>query len=177
MRSLLRFALVGAFLLFAGSVGVAGSQMPSVGSRAPAFSYRQLDGKMLRPGALRGHPYVLWLVASWCSSCQTGSEVVGEHIAMLKRRGVNVVELRLAKDLGAPGPGLQAFARAVGPRASSANWYWGEATQMQTVTLDPKGYPDLYYLINARGKIVAIAGNPAVSWDTIQQFAETVRQQ
>jgi len=165
--------LVSLLAILAASVGTgrAATDVPSVGGTAPAFTYRLLNGRMLAPKALKGHPYVLWMVASWCSSCQSGSALVGEHIGELRAHGVNVVEMRLANDLGAPGPGLQQFQEAVGTNATAPNWYWGELTQAQTVRLDPKGYADVYYLVDAKGKIVAIEGNPAASWDHIAVFA------
>ena len=170
-----QFGLFSALLVFSGRLALAEGQALNTGSQMPAFSYHELNGKLLRPADLRGHPYVLWLVASWCSSCQTGSAVVGEHIDLLKQRGVKIVELRLAKDLGAAGPGLKTFQQSVGAKAFSPNWYWGEASQAQTLALDPKGYADLYYLVDGKGKIVTIAGNPAASWDTIETFSEMYR--
>lgn len=147
-------ALTGILTFIAASVGTADGavEAPTTGHPVPAFTYRLLNGSRLAPKALKGHPYVLWMVASWCSSCQTGSTVVGDHIAALRSRGVRVVEMRLANDLGAPGPGLREFQKAVGANATSSNWYWGELTQAQSAVLDPKGYPDLYYLVNANGR-------------------------
>ncbi len=141
------------------------------GNAVPAFNYQLLNGHVLKNEALLGHPYVLWLVASWCPSCQAGSTTVADHLALLREHGVRVVELRLAHDLGAPGPGLQAFQKAVGPRSNDPNWFWGEASEAQTLALDPKGYPDIYYLVDAPGSIVAVSGNPGGSWDTIAHFA------
>jgi hypothetical protein len=69
---------------------------------------------------------------------------------------------------------LQQFETAVGMNAASPNWHWGELTQAQTVALDPKGYADVYYLVNASGIIVAVDGNPAASWDRIDAFVSTV---
>jgi hypothetical protein len=175
MNIFYRLALIGALFVFGTGAALPKGGDLAIGDRAPAFAYRELNGKVVRPADLRGHPYILWLVASWCSSCQTGSSVVADHIDMLKRRGVKVVELRLANDLGAPGPGLQAFQRAVGSKAFSQNWYWGEASLQQTLTLDPHGYPDIYYLVDAHGKIVAVSGNPAASWDRIEIFANRAR--
>ncbi|GAC1628007.1 MAG: hypothetical protein NVS4B5_19330 [Vulcanimicrobiaceae bacterium] len=149
----------------------AASQPLAVGDKIPSFSYRLLDGHRLSPKTLRGKRYVLWMVASWCSSCQAGSSVVGDHIAYLRSRGVSVVELRLANDLGAPGPGLQQFQKAVGTNANAPNWYWGELSEKQTLAVDSKGYPDIYYLVNADGTIAQINGNPAGTWDTIASFA------
>jgi len=113
------------------------------------------------------------MVASWCPSCQTGSNVIASHIDFLRSHGVRIVEMQLAKDLGAPGPGLQKFQKAVGMKATSPNWYWGELTDAQTAALDPKGDMDMYYLVDARGTIVAINGNPAATWDAIERFAAT----
>jgi len=175
MKTLYRFWLISALCIVGTAFGIAKGQELAIGNRAPAFVYRELNGKVVRPGDLRGHPYMLWLVASWCSSCEAGSSVVASHIDMLKQHGVNVVELRLANDLGAQGPGLQAFQRAIGLKARSTNWYWGEASVQQTLALDPHGYPDIYYLVGANGGIVAIAGNPAASWNRIEAFAVAPR--
>ncbi len=158
-------------LPFAGTTAPARAAAPAVGQPAPAFTYRLLDGHQLAPGALRGHPYLLWMVATWCPSCQTGSTVVGSHIAFLRAHGVRVVEMELAGDLGAPGPALASFQKQVGKNAAAANWYWGELTQAQTAVLDPHGDMDVYYLVDGHGKIVAVSGNPAVTWDAIARFA------
>ncbi|GAC1403119.1 MAG: hypothetical protein NVSMB64_04200 [Candidatus Velthaea sp.] len=163
-----------ATLIIFAAPAYAGTGVPKAGHIAPAFTYKLLNGQKLKPADLKGHPYVLWMVASWCSSCQTGSSVVGDHISELRARGIRVVEMRLANDLGAPGPGLQQFQKAVGMNAASPNWYWGELTQAQTIALDPKGYADVYYLIDAKGTIVAADGNPAASWDHIATFVSGV---
>jgi len=84
--------------------------------------------------------------------------------------------MRLANDLGAPGPGLQQFQKAVGMNAASPNWYWGELTQAQTAALDPKGLSDVYYLVDANGVIAAVDGNPAGSWDHIASFMSRVKE-
>lgn len=162
-------------LFIAAPLSAAAPEPIVAGQTAPAFTYRLLNGRQLTAKALHGRPYVLWMVASWCSSCEAGSRVVGDHIQFLRDRGVDVVEMRLAKDLGSPGPGLQTFQKAVGMKAASPNWYWGELTQNQTLALDPKGYPDIYYLVDANGKVTAINGNPAVTWDQIATFAASVR--
>jgi hypothetical protein len=151
------------------------SEPIAVGQPAPAFTYRLLNGGRLSPKTLHGHPYVLWMVASWCSSCGAGSSVVGDHIQFLRERGVRIVEMRLAKDLGAPGPGLQQLQKTVGINAASPNWYWGELSEEQTLALDPKGYPDIYYLVGSDGKVVAINGNPASTWDQIASFAASAK--
>jgi thiol-disulfide isomerase/thioredoxin len=175
MKHLRSLALVTALAfteMLAGSVPAASAvQSLTVGQPAPAFTYHLLDGRELSADTLRGHPYVLWTVATWCPSCQTGSEVIGSHIGFLRSHGVRVVEMQLAGDLGRPGPGLAAFHKAVGTAANTPNWYWGVLTGSQTAALDPKGNMDVYYLVDAHGKIIATSGNPAVTWNTIAQFA------
>jgi hypothetical protein len=168
----LRSIAITTTLFFLGAfASVLAAEPLAAGQPAPAFTYHLLDGSRLSPGTLRGHSYVLWMVATWCPSCQTGSNVVASHIAFLRAHGVRVVEMQLANDLGQPGPGLGSFHKAVGKSANSPNWYWGELSQAQTAALDPKGDMDLYYLVDGHGKIVAISGNPAVTWDAIAHFA------
>ncbi|TAM60598.1 redoxin domain-containing protein [bacterium] len=150
----------------------AAAERPGIGQPAPAFAYRLTDGKTLTPSELRGHPYMLWLMATWCSSCQGGTAVVAQHIGELRAHGVRVVQVEVANDLGYSGPPLASFRKAVGMAAASPNWYWGELTRAQTQTLDPRAYPDIYYLINAQGRIVAIDGAPAATWSSIERFAE-----
>jgi hypothetical protein len=109
LRTLAALALATFFFLGSPLRASAESQPIAVGDEIPSFSYRLLDGHQLSQKTLRGKRYVLWMVASWCSSCQAGSGVVGDHIAYLRSRGVSVLEMRLTNDLGAPGPGLQQF--------------------------------------------------------------------
>lgn len=173
MKALRSIAFTTTLLFLAAFAGVLAAEPPGEGQPAPAFTYNLLDGSRLSPGTLHGHPYVLWMVATWCPSCQTGSNVVASHITFLRAHGVRIVEMQLANDLGQPGPGLASFHKAVGKSASSPNWYWGELTEAQTAALDPKGDMDLYYLVDAHGKIVAVSGNPAATWDAIAHFATT----
>lgn len=142
-----------------------------VGSPAPDFTYRLTGGTALRSRDLRGHPYIVWIMATWCSSCQGGTSAMAAHMAQLRARGVRLVQLEAAGDLGYPGPPLSTFQAAAGPAAASPNWYWGEATPVQMQVLDPHGYPDIYYLVNPAGRIVGIDGAPAATWQRIAAFA------
>ena len=174
-RMSLLVIVVALFSKFSAPLSASAAEPIAAGQNAPAFTYRLLNGRRLTAKALHGHPYMLWMVASWCSSCETGSGVVGDHIQFLRDRGINVVEMRLANDLGSPGPGLQTFQKSVGMNAASPNWYWGELTEQQTLALDPKGYPDIYYLVDSSGKVTATNGNPAVTWNEIAKFAASIK--
>ncbi|TAM57669.1 redoxin domain-containing protein [bacterium] len=153
------------------AAGSAATEALAPGSSAPSLAYRLIDGKTLTPSELRGHPYVLWLMATWCSSCQGGTAVVAQHIGELRARGVYVVQVEVAHDLGYPGPPLASFQKAVGMAAAAPNWYWGQLTEAQMRQLDPHAYPDIYYLVDAQGQIVAVDGAPAATWSRIARFA------
>lgn len=141
------------------------------GSTMPAFTFALLGSGSMSTAQLRGHAYVLWLMATWCSSCQGGTQAMAKHIAELDSRGVRVVQLEVANDLGYPGPPLGAFHAAVGSAGNAPNWYWGQASPEQTNVLDPGGYPDIYYLVNPNGTIAAVNGAPAATWHEIDTFA------
>ena len=180
---MIHLRLIAAFLLVSASAVTGPSALAAEtlapGNAAPSFTYRLLNGHRLSPSELRGHPYMLWLVASWCPSCKTGSGVIADHIDFLRSHGVRIIELQLADDLGASGPGLQSFQKAVGARANSPNWYWGAADQTQTLALDSEGLPDIYYLVSANGTIAAVvsARGPATTWDTIEHFVTAAPKQ
>jgi thiol-disulfide isomerase/thioredoxin len=152
-------------------------QALSVGSLAPNSSYALSDGRTISSSDLAGHPYMLWIMATWCSSCQGGTQVMAQHIAELRTRGVRVLQLEAAGDLGYAGPPISAFQAAVGAAGRSRNWLWGTATMQQMHALDPNGYPDIYYLVNADGTIAAINGAPAATWSEIEKFSDSVHRQ
>lgn len=143
-----------------------------VGSAMPTFSYRLLNARRLTTRELSGHPYMVWVMATWCSSCQGGIDVIKQHISDLQQHNLRIVQLEAAGDLGYAGPPLAAMRTSAGPAALATNWYWGEATASQMQVLDPKGYPDIYYLIDAKGRIRGISGAPAATWSDIATFAK-----
>ena len=101
-------------------------QTLSVGSLAPKFAYQLSGGRSISSNELRGHPYVLWIMATWCSSCQGGTSVVAQHIGQLRTHDVRVVQLEAANDLGYPGPPLSTFRRAVGAGCGRDNQWRGD---------------------------------------------------
>jgi hypothetical protein len=79
-------------------------------------------------------------------------------------------------DLGYPGPSIQDFAKTfAGSVPPSPGWLWGDASQAASYTYDPKGYPDIYFLIDRRGIIRAISSAPNVSMEQILSFARAGR--
>jgi peroxiredoxin len=51
-------------------VSAAGAQLRP-GARAPEINLKTRDGKQVKLSALRGHPVVLTVWATWCPSCRT----------------------------------------------------------------------------------------------------------
>jgi len=142
------------------SSSAAAASLP-VGTTAPDGSFTTLDGTTDTVAALRGQPTLIWFVTTWCSSCQAGTQVMAQHVATLAADGVRVVEVENYADLGQSGPPMGTFARTLaGSAVSNPDWTFGEASSTLTRTYNPRAYLDLYYLIDAKGKITYVNSSP-----------------
>lgn len=147
-----------------------------VGASAPDVTFTTTDGVQRRLSQFRGHPVMFWLFATWCPTCEAGTAAIAQHASQLEQAGVQIVQLKLYNNLGYTGPSVQEFARAFARSPHpSPGWLWGDAPQEASYTYDPKGYPDLYFLIDRNGIIRAINGAPNVTMDEILSFARTGR--
>ena len=148
----------------AGSAGgFSGSSAVSlpVGSAAPDAAFTTIGGTTETLAALRGKPTLVWLVTTWCTSCQAGTQTMARHIAALAADGVRVVEVENYQDLGQSGPSVSTFAKTLaGSAFTNPDWTFGEASAALTHTYNPKAYLDLYYLIDAKGKIAYVNSSP-----------------
>lgn len=152
-------------LLIDGARAPGTSPAPSaaaLGSAAPDASFTTTDGRTLQVSSLEGKPTLLWFVTTWCPSCQTGTQVMAQQVQpQLNAKGVQVVELELYNNLGGQGPDVGTFGRLYAGKAyGNPNWVWGTASQNMSVTYDPKGYLDIYYLLDAQGHIRYVNGSP-----------------
>lgn len=132
----------------------------TVGAPAPDGAFTTLDNRQMTVAQLRGQPTLLWFVATWCSSCQVGTQVLAQNIDQLRAHGVRVVEVMLYQDLGQPGPPIGDFAKMAGSAAGN-DWLFGTASQQLTTNYDPSAYLDIYYLLDRNGTIRYINGAPA----------------
>jgi thiol-disulfide isomerase/thioredoxin len=82
-----------------------------IGAEAPDAAFTTISGKSETLSEMRGNPELLWLVTTWCSSCQAGTTAMAREISKLAADGVRVVELENYQDLGQPGPPMSKFSR------------------------------------------------------------------
>ena len=143
-----------------GPSGSSGVPLP-VGTTAPNGAITTLAGTSETVAGLRGKPTLIWFVTTWCSSCQAGTQAMAHNVATLAADGVRVVEVENYADLGQSGPPMSTFAKALaGSAFSNPDWTFGEASSTLTHTYNPKAYLDLYYLLNAKGKITYVNSSP-----------------
>jgi thiol-disulfide isomerase/thioredoxin len=140
----------------------AGAGLPSVGSAAPDGTFTTLSGKTETVASLRGKPTLLWLMTTWCSSCQASTHTLAQNLSRLEADGVRVVEVENFDDLGQSGPPLGEFAKVLaGSERTSRDWTFAEASPGLTHTYNPHSYLDIYYLLNAQGQVVYVNSTPA----------------
>lgn len=143
----------------------------SIGHLAPVASFASLDGATTTLASFRGKKVMLWLVATWCSSCSAGAQVLASHINDIS--GLTVIALQTYKNDGYPGPNMKEFATASAPKTlTNKNWVFGYITKASSAIYNPTHYADIYYLIDAKGVVRVISGAPAATLSTITAFAK-----
>lgn len=118
---------------------------------------------------------MLWFVTTWCPSCQAGTQTMAQNVSQLQADGVRVVEVELFQDLGQSGPSISSFGQQyAGSHYGKPGWTFATASSELTQTYDPGGYLDIYYLINARGRIVYVNGSPSSTMSNILAEASRI---
>ncbi|MHB8293356.1 MAG: TlpA family protein disulfide reductase [Acidimicrobiales bacterium] len=131
--------------------------VPTVGRVAPSGAFTTPAGATASVASLRGTPTLVWFVTTWCTSCQAGTQLLAQDIAKFRADGVRVVELELYQDLGQSGPSIASFASSyAGAAATNPDWSFGVASAGLTRTYDPRSYLELYYLLNAKGRVTYV---------------------
>jgi hypothetical protein len=182
-------AVVGIVVVFAGTlVGLHVASRPtsarstssaaylSVGTEAPNGTFTVFGGQTETVASLHGRPALIWLVTTWCSSCQVGTATMARHLAALASLGVKVIELENFADLGQSGPSIGAFGKALaGSAFLNPDWTFGEASPALTRLYNPKAYLDLYYLVNAKGRITYVNSSPGSTMPQLLSAAKALR--
>jgi thiol-disulfide isomerase/thioredoxin len=172
----LRMASLGSSPVNGGAGSSASSASPIVGRIAPDGSFTTVSGQTMSVASLRGKPTLLWFVATWCPSCQTGTQALAESFPRLRARGVRVVEIELYQDLGQPGPDMPAFGRSLaGPLYGSPDWTFATSSEPLTRTYDPQDDLDIYYLLDAQGKVTYVNSSPESTMDQLLAHTEGIK--
>lgn len=192
-RRVIRYLLIAAIVAAAGTVGFihmdhgrpaaqavararqAKSITPLI---APNGPFTTLAGESVTVTSLRGQPILLWFVAGGCASCAASIPAVASHFTALHRDGIHVVTLGL---WGAFPPGrsglteLAAFGSSAGGTLSSPGWTWGTASESLSLSYDPSGTPDDYFLIDAAGHVVYRNSVPVSTMRQLLRAAGAIR--
>ncbi len=168
--------VLAAFAVYGFVISRASTTEAKVGAPAPDMAFTTIDGREYKLSQFRGRPVMLWLFATWCPSCQAGAAAIAEHLTQMEQAGLQIIQLKLYNNLGYPGPSIQDFARAYTPPGrSSPTWLWGDASEALSYAYDPRGYPDIYFLIDREGIVREISGAPNTAIDQILSFATVGR--
>lgn len=158
-----------AFLVLGLSVALPAAAFPH--ALVPEASFTTVRGKAQTLNNYRHRKLMIWEVATWCGSCVAGLQAMQQHASELQMAGVTVILLQVYKNGGYPGMSIRNFVKRFAPNLLNApNWVIGTAHADFSKIYNPKHYADLYYLIDADGKIAAINSAPGSSFPTIKQF-------
>ncbi len=142
-----------------------------INSKAPDASFTALNNIQMKLSNFKGQKVMLWLVATWCSSCSEGARVLSENEDSIKN--IKIITLKTYNNAGYPGPTIEKFAKESAPKMLLVkNWLWGNITKKSTSVYNPRNYPDIYFLIDANGTIRNISDAPAATINTIRAFAQ-----
>jgi hypothetical protein len=145
-----------------------GGAVPAVGSAAPDGSFTTVSGRTETIASLRGHKTLLWFVATWCPSCQAGTQAMAGDLPRLRAAGVQVAEVEDYADLGQPGRAIASFgSRLAGAAYHDPGWTFGTASQALTGAYNPQGYLDIYFLLGPSGRVAYINSAPASTMSQI----------
>jgi thiol-disulfide isomerase/thioredoxin len=140
--------------------------------KAPEASFT-IDGNDYRISEFKERRLMLWFLSTWCSTCIQALKALEQKKSELEASGMKIVVLKNYQNGGYPGPEIHDFFNRFGASLSdTSNWMIGNASAEMGTTYNPRRYPDVYFLIDETGMVVAVEGAPAVTLDTIMNFAD-----
>lgn len=157
---------------FASPSGVMGPKdAPSPGNQpAPVASFIS-NGKTISLDTYKGHPIMLWQVATWCGSCRAGLRVFAQNKAMIDKTGIRVIVLRDYENGGYPGIGITKFATQAAPSLMhDPHFIFGDDTKALYTLYNPHHYVDVYDLISKDRKITTASSSPSATFGKIKAF-------
>lgn len=127
------------------------------GGNGPNDTLVSVGGRTLSLGDFHGKTTMLWFIVAGCASCVSSVPAVAGHMRTLQSLGIRVVSVDLYGDLPQTAQGRAEFFDFMSSVSKlnnpNSSWIWGLASKSLSYRLDPKGIPDLYYLIGPHGHI------------------------
>ena len=137
---------------------------------APPASFIS-NGKTVALEAFKGHPVMLWQVATWCGSCRAGLRTFAHEKALIDKSDIRVIVLRDYKNGGYPGIGITKFAEQTAPSLMrDPHFVFGNDTKALYTLYNPHHYVDVYDLIGIDNKIQAVSSTPSATFGKIKAF-------
>jgi thiol-disulfide isomerase/thioredoxin len=139
--------------------------------KAPEASFT-IEGREYSISEFKDRRLMLWFLSTWCSTCIQAVKALEAKKSELEASGMQIVVLKNHQNGGYPGPDIHDFINQFAASLSdTSNWMIGDASAAMGVTYNPRRYPDVYFLIDETGMVVAVEGAPAVTLDIIMNFA------
>jgi len=130
-----------------------------------------VDGKNVELKTYFGHPLVVWQVATWCKSCESGLETFANHLVEIGKSDAMIIVLRDYGNGGYPGPGIREFTNQVAPQLlSNPHFVFGEDTKELFDLYNPHHYVDVFLVIAPDGHIALVSSTPSTTFDKIDGF-------
>jgi len=147
---------------------LAGLSMPAptrAAGQAPAFTLRQLDGKVLRTSDFRGQPVVLDFWATWCVPCRAAMPHLDRIQTQFRSQGLVVIGLSVDD---VPPQEVRRYAEKLGLR-----FRLGMASESVLDDYGPIRSIPTTFFINRHGEIVRrVVGY--VDGETMEAFAKEI---
>jgi peroxiredoxin len=147
----------------------AGNPSSTQSSRAPEFTLPLLSGKTFQLTGERGHPVVLYFMATTCATCVQGSQQLAQ--GMQAANGAGATALAIDVNSGDRPTDLHAFVQSVGQPAAST-LQWGIDGNDAIATAYGIQTLETMVVINAQGQIVARTASP-IPPDQLAQLLKT----
>lgn len=149
------------------------STVATVNKPLVSADFTTIQGKSISLASYHNKKLMVYLLATWCSSCQASLQTLLSNAPALQKDGLDIVTLKSYGNAGYPGPSMQQFLSSVSnTSALPNNFTFGNASQALTASYNPSNGPDIYYLVNPDGDIQVVNSTPSATIKTILQFAK-----
>lgn len=139
--------------------------------KAPEASF-SIEGTTYNLSHFKNRRVMLWFLSTWCTTCRIALDALEEKQQELIESGLQIIALKNHENGGYPGPTIHGFVKLFTPDLLNAsNWMFGNASAELGALYNSRRYPDIYFLIDEKGMLVAVEGAPGATLDIIMEFA------